>query len=85
MTEYWVLVVVVVPALVAVLRKLGPSVWAWVPARWQWVPAAAMVAAAAAVPLLESGADPKTVGVEALTAFLAAIGLVHTTKRLGGL
>jgi hypothetical protein len=81
-SQYWPFVVLVVPTLIAVLKRLGPAAWAWVPTRWQWLPAALLVAGAAAVPALQAGAPPLDVGVAALEAFLAAVGVVHVGKRL---
>jgi len=82
MSQYWPFIVLVVPTLIAILKRLGPAVWAWVPTRLQWLPAALLVAGAAAVPVMQAGASPLDVGIAALEAFLAAVGIVHVGKRV---
>jgi hypothetical protein len=78
---WWAFVVVLVPAVVEFCKRLGPGLWAWVPQRVQWAPAALLTAAAAIVPLLETGESWQVVATSALEAFLASIGLFHTAKR----
>lgn len=77
-----------VAILVAIMRKLGPGVWASVPARWQWAPAVVLSALAALSTALVGGASwVEALAVALYTAIVGgctAVGAVHTTKRLAG-
>jgi hypothetical protein len=74
--------------VLAIARKLGPSLWAKLPRRAQWVPAVALAAMAGAVePLISGGTWQQAVAVAVYAGAVAgcvAVGALHTAKRLTG-
>ena len=78
----------VITLLLALFRRVAPATWDRLPRRWQWVPAVLVATLGAFVDGYAQGAPwgvaLALAGYAAVTAGLAAVGLVHVTKRVTG-
>jgi len=77
----------VITLLLALFRRVAPATWDRLPRRWQWVPAVVLAMLGAFVDGYAQGVSWRVAlalaGYAALTAGMAAIGLVHAGKRVG--
>lgn len=85
--SWWPAVSGVVVLLLLVLRRVAPAQWARLPRRWQWVPAVLLALLGGATEAIVRGADWRETLAAALYAVIAvglpAIGLYHSSKRIG--
>lgn len=76
----------IVTLLLALFRRVAPGTWERLPRRWQWVPAVTLAALGAFVDAFSTGVSWRVALVltayGAVTAGLAAVGLLHTAKRI---
>lgn len=85
---WYSVVALAIVLLIAVWKRVGPSVWDRIPRRWQWAPAVVLAGAAAFVGAWQTGAgwqEAASVAIYvAITGGGAAVGIHHSGKRLAG-